>query len=252
MADYQKISVSTQGLTFFNEDRIILKLTYLDDAMTVTMMFPQIVDGKATYPKELRQQVLISAQNISALQQLVIDAILPAYEKGSTKDVGVFTTRAKDQMFEVFTQGGTMFVMIHDKIENRVPQNTYMFKFDKTMIVTDYDIAAVSCNTSEIDAQFTLFVKALESFVDLCSGVTAHQYQHKQSWHLENIKKHLNALNNKLGLGIEYPNKNTNYNSGFESGNSYNTTQGNSDVTNVTHGTMNDLFPGMGDELPFK
>ena len=52
MADYSKPSISTHSLPFFNEERLMLKIVYLDDAITASICVPQIVDGKASYPKE--------------------------------------------------------------------------------------------------------------------------------------------------------------------------------------------------------
>lgn len=253
MADYTRPSISTHSITFFNEDRIMLKVIYLDDAITVGIYLPQIVDGKASYPKEMRHQVLLNQQNVAALYDMIVKYVIPAFDRGENKDAGVFTTRNKNQMIEAYTQGGSFFVVIHDEIENRVPKNSYLFKFDKTMVIKDYDIAAVSFQTEEVDAQFTLFVKALEAFANLSNGITAHEYQYRQSYFIDQVKQTFNALNTKLGLGLNKTYNNTGNNAsygGFDSGNSYNTNQPASPVQ-VHEGSMNDLFPGMGDSLPF-
>ena len=254
MADYTKPSVSTHSITLFNEDRTMLKIIYLDDALTVGIYLPQIVDGKASYPKEMRHQVLLNQQNVAALYDAIIAEIMPAFDRGENRDAGVFTNRNKSQMFEAYTQGGSFFVIIHDEIENRIPKNSYVFKFDKTPVIKEYDVNAVSFKIDEVDAQFTLFVKSLEAFANLSNGITAHEYQYRQSYFIDQVRKTFNALNTKFGLGLNTGYGNNGGNAaaggGFETGNSYNNGSAPSPVQ-VVQGSMNDLFPGMGDELPF-
>lgn len=253
MADFQKVSISTNSLSFFNEDRVLLKLTYLEDAITVSFMFPQIVDGKAKYPKELRHQCLVSQNNIVSFHERIMSEVIPAFDKGQEKHVGIFTNRNKTQILEAYTQGGFFFVVLHDEIENRIPKTSYVFKFDKTQVVEDYDINAVSFNIVEVDAQFTLFLKAFEAFTNFSNGITTHEYRYRNSWFNDNIKKHLDAMNLKLGLGIPtYTPNHSDASSGFDSGNSYNPQDnGAGAAVQVYQGSMNDLFPGAG-ELPFR
>ena len=258
MAEFQKTQISTNSLSFFNDDRVLLKMTYLEDAITVGIYFPQVVDGKATYPKEMRHQVLLNQKNVAAMNELIIHHILPAYNLGESKDVGVFTNRNSTQMFEIMVQGGNIIAIIHDEIENRVPKHTYMFKFDKTRVIMDYNVEALSFKTEEVDAQFFLFMKALSSFVELSNGITAHEYRYRNMYFNDQVRKHLDALNTKLGLGIQGYSSNAgtgngNFRaSGFESGNSYNPMETMGSPVEVHQGTMNDLFPGSGDDVPFR
>lgn len=253
MADFQKITISTNSLSIFNEERVLLKLTYLEDALTIAIYLPQVVDGKATYPKEMRHQALLNKENVVALNRLTVEQVIPAFTEGRNKDVGVFTNRNKTQMVETYTQGGSFFVVIHDEIVNRIPTNSYLFKFDKTPVIQDYDIGAVSFKTDEVDADFYLFLKTLDAFENLCNGITAHEYRYRNAYFNDLVKKYLDALNLKLGLGIQtyQPNNNFDSKSGFESGNSYNPNGGAGAAIQVHQGSMNDLFPGVGDELPF-
>lgn len=249
--NYQKPSISTNSVAFFNEERVMLKVVYFDDAMTVSIFLPQIVDGKATYPKEMRHSVLVNQANVTAWHSLIMDEILPAYERGENKDAGVFTNRHKSQMVEVMVMGGDFYVVIHDGIENRIPKNTYTFKFEKTTVIKNYDVAAVSFETEDLDAEFSLFVKALEAFENLSNGITAHEYQYRQSYFINNLMKYLYAMNDKLGLGVYRPDYSSgNISGGFDNGS--NSTIGNQ--VEVHQGSMNDLFQGMGggDELPFQ
>ena len=205
---------------------------------------------KRSTENEKSRWKLLNQNNIAALHDAIVNELLPAYEKGQNKDVGVFTNRNKTQMFEAMVIGGEFFVCIHDEIENRIPKNTYMFKFDKTDIVEDYDPKAVSCKITQVDAQFTLFVKCLEAFENLGNGITAHEYQVRQSYFVDQIRQYLNALNTKLNLGISRPSYNNSSNSnsgGFDSGNY---SSSNPNPVAVREGSMNDLF-GNGDELPF-
>lgn len=253
MADFQKTTVSTNSLSFFNEEKVLLKLTYLEDALTISINYPEVTDGKAKYPQNLRHQALLNQNNVVALHRLTIEHVIPAFAEGRNKDVGVFANRNKTQMVETYTQGGSFFVVIHDEIENRIPKNSYVFKFDKTPVIQDYDIGAVSFKTEEVDAQFFLFIKALEAFENLSNGITAHEYRYRNSWFNDHVRKYLEALNLKLGLGMQtyQPNNNYDAKSGFESGNSYNPNSAAGAVIQVHQGSMNDLFPGAGDELPF-
>lgn len=250
MADFsQKVKVSTHSIAFFNEDRAMLKIVYLEDAITISINFPSIVDGKVSYPQEMRHSVLLNQNNVSALYTMIMEHVFPAFEAGNNKDVGVFTNRNKTQMFEAVTKGGSFFVMIHDEIESRIPKNTYIFKFDKTQVITDYDIEAVSFHTEDLDAQFAVFCKVLESFTLLSNGITAHEYQYRQSYFIDQIKQLASAMNTKFNLGTGYQrsgSSNSYGNSGFDS-----VTSGS--PVEVKEGTMNDIMGGiMGDELPFR
>lgn len=251
MADFsQRVKVSTQGIAFFNEEKAMLKIVYLEDAVTVSINYPLITDGKTTYPQEMRHSVLINQNNVAALVKLICEVIIPSYEKGENKDAGVFTNRARTQMFEVLEKGGTFFAVIHDEIENRIPKNTYIFKFDKTMTIQDYDTEALSFNSEELDAQFYVFCKVLESFMLLGNGVTAHEYQYRQSYFIDQVRRLITALDTRFNLGIGYKRTSdgtNNYgNSGF----------GTPPETTQVHETsmdnlMNSIMPGSDDQLPF-
>lgn len=251
MADVnQRIKVSTNSLSIFNEDRQMLKLQFIEESMVVTICNPEFANEKLTYPQQMRHSVMVTQSNAAAFYDIITRIILPAYESGNRKDAGIFTNRNKTQMLEVMVEGGTFFAIIHDEIENRVPKNTYTFKFDKTMVITDYDIQAVSFKTEEIDASFTIFCKAFEAFQDLCSGVTAHQYQLRHNYYIEQIRKLITALDNKFNLGIAYKNGNyvrpNNTNGGFTSNNeSYSPVE-------VHESTMDSIMGQLSDELPFK
>lgn len=245
MADYnQRIKVSTNSLSFFNEERQMLKLSFLEDSVVVSICNPEFANEKLSYPQQMRHSVLVNQNNASALYDIITRIIIPAYEAGNSKDAGIFTNRAKTQMLEVMVEGGSFFVVIHDEIENRIPKNSYTFKFDKTTIITDYDIKAVSFKTEEVDASFTVFAKAFEAFQNLSNGITAHEYQYRQSYYIEQIRKLITALDTKFNLGIAYKNGNYNKpNSGFNEGYS---------PAEVRESTMDSIMGALTDEIPFK
>lgn len=261
MADFQKVEVSTNSLSFFNNERVLLKLTFLGDALTVGIWFPEVVDGKATYPKALRHQVILTKENVESLTRDAMKDFIPKLEDPeSVKGIGtgVFTNRNSTQVMTIWAEGGIIQLQIADEIENRIPKNVYMYKFEKTRVIKNYNISAVSFEIEEIDAQFFLFFKTLLSFTDLCSGITAHEYRLRNQYFNDSVRKHLEALNLKFGLGIQGYNPNSNGGgsssfggSNFESGNSYNTMENMGSPVAVTQGSMNDLFPGAGPELPF-
>ena len=228
MADYSnQPSVNTYSLSFFNDDKIMMKIIFFNDSLTVNICIPTVEGGKTTYPKDNRHSVVLKPRDVVAIHQLIMDEVLPAYSQGKAKDVGVFTNRDKTQMFEAVTTGGELYVVIHDKIANRVPAVSYMFKFNKVDIVKNYNIEAVSCDIEQIDAEFALFVKILESFADMCSGITAHEEHMRYSYFMDTVKSYLNAFNTKfnLGLGKGYS---SSANSGFDQ--DFNTPVGNNPV----------------------
>ena len=196
--------ITTNGMTLFDENGVMLRLDFLDDALSVQIGFPDIVDGKRKYPTEKRQSLIVTNDRVSALYDIVINKVLPAIEAGKDYDGGIFTSKRKDGVFEVAVQSGEPYLMYHKDIDaDRKPKATYIFKFDKTSIIEKYNVESTEFEQCEVHAKFTLFVKLLEGFVLLSNNITTHSYRHANKYTTDKIFLYLNEIAKKMGLTVE-------------------------------------------------
>lgn len=174
---YNRIDVTTAMMTIW--DSITgnqLKLSLLNNGLGIAIWLPHAdPSGYRKYPTENRYNVIVNSKGCIALEKVIMDVILPAYEKGTDARAGVFTNNNNSNMLEVEVRDGFFFVTIYRGIDpvSRLPKDTIKFKFESTNIVDSYNSANGEMEITPIQADFFIFAKAITAFNSLTGGYYA-------------------------------------------------------------------------------
>jgi hypothetical protein len=238
-----KMSISTNSITFFDHNSIMLKLGFLDESLSIGIWEPKVDPntGKKTYPMEMRNNFILTAQRVEALYDLIMARIIPAVKENKEYNAGVFTSNKRDRIFEIHHKESIIYAYFHNNIDqDRHPQSTLVFEFPKTTAIQGYDPKTGDYNLEDMNSAFYLFVKALDSFLHDVSNSSTHSFRYANRFTTDKVFTYLKELALKLGVSI--PTYSRQSNSGFNE--SYNTsTAGESvEIANLpTMETVNDI-----------
>lgn len=216
---FQKNRVSTSGITLFDENGIMLKLSYLDDSFSLVLGEPRVADnGKRSYPEDLRHPFILTLDRAQALyENIILRKVLPAIESGEDYNGGVFLNKRKDSIFEVHLQSGDLYLVYYKDIgEDRTPGSTLAFKCQKTQIIESYHPDGTSFEQSSIEAYFMVFVKYLESGIFDMFNSSTHAYRKANYFTTNRIFTLLESICTKLGISIENRSYGNRSNTGFD------------------------------------
>lgn len=201
-----KDQVTTSGVSIFDDAGNWLKLGYLDDSLSLMICEPTTDDnGKRSYPQPSRKPFIITLDRASALhEKIIVEKVLPAIEKGEDYNGGVFLNKRKDAIFEIRIQGGEIYGIYHKDIgEDRTPKESHVFHFQKTSIVEIYNPDGTSFEQSNVEGQFILFCKYIESGVFDLHKSAAHAIRKGNQYTTSKIFDYLAGIAAKLGVTIE-------------------------------------------------
>lgn len=172
-----QISVNTSMMTIWDSTSgAQLKLSLLNNGLGVAIWLPFTgADGSRKYPTENRFSTVLSQKNALAMEKLIDDYIIPAYEKGANTHMGVFTNGSHSVMLEIEVRDGTFYLLMHRGCDpaTRITKDTIRFKFDSVMITDNYDSSNGEMNVIPIQADFFVFAKAVSAYNDLAGGMFA-------------------------------------------------------------------------------
>lgn len=208
--------ISTSGMTLFDENGMMLRLSYLDDSFSLVFGESQEENGKRTYPQTMRHALLMTADRGAVLlDDIIIKKALVALEEGEDYNGGVFLNRRKDAILEIRIQQGDIYLCYHKDIgEDRQPKESYVFKFNKTAMVENYKTDGTSFDQSNVEGYFTLFCKYLDAGVYEVHNAGTHSYRRVMNTSNSRIFQYLEGIAAKLGVSVERPGYNRG-NSGF-------------------------------------
>ena len=223
---FQPNRVTTSGMTLFDENGIMLRMSYLDDSLSFIIGESITNDmGKRSYPQEKRHPFIITMDRAAVLYEtIIVQKVLPAIENNQNYNGGVFLNRRKDSIFEIRVQNGEVYLCFYKGIdENRVPKESYVFKCQKTPIIEGYSTDGSSDFTQdEVQSFFLLFCKYLDAGIYDVHNSSAHSFRRNSN----SIFNYLKGIAAKLGVSLE--NRSQQSTSGFM-----------------------DIPDNSGDELPF-
>jgi hypothetical protein len=199
--------ISTTGITLFDENSVMLRLSYLDDTLSITIGMPKASDtGKNSYPEDMRYSFLITADRAAALyHHIILNGAAKAIEEGTEFCRGLFLNKGKSAVMQIRVQDGEAYLVFCKNInDQRVAENSYVFHFSKTESITDYDEKTGSFTSKEsIDGQFFLFCKYIESGVYEVSNAGTHSFRKGNRYTTNSIFNYLKAIAAKLGVTPE-------------------------------------------------
>lgn len=175
--NFNRIDVSTSMMTIW--DSVTgnqLKLSLLNNGLGIAIWIPFAdPSGYRKYPTDNRYNVVVNSKGCVALEKVINDIIIPAYERGTDAHAGVFTNNNNSNMLEIEVKDGIFFVTIHRGIDpvSRLPKDTIKFKFESTNIVDNYNAANGEMEITPIQADFFIFAKAVFAYNNLSGGYYA-------------------------------------------------------------------------------
>lgn len=195
-------NVTTGLLSFFSADdsHMMLKINAMDNAMGISFCLPeQNASGKTTYPNNLRKNILLTLERVSALYHKISDVIMPAYKAGQAKKSGIFINRAQDTMLEIAVDSEGVFgLFLYEHVTTLSGlEPTKAFIFPMVEMYDDINPTTGGANVTLINAHFMLFATALGEFSKMYvsgHGARATNYYtiSKIFEYLETIAAHFN------------------------------------------------------------
>lgn len=202
---FQHNKVTTSGMTLFDEAGLMLRLSYLDDSLSLVIGQPSVDDsGKRKYPQEMRHPFIITIDRATALYTSIIPKVMKALEDGEDYNGGVFLNKAKTAIFEIRVQSGDVYLIYYKNIgSDRKPGETFAFKCQRTQIIESYNPDGSSFDQSSVEGYFAVFCKYIESGIyDLHCG-SGHSVRKATAYMTTSIFNYLKAISAKLGVTVE-------------------------------------------------
>lgn len=213
---FQPNKITTNGITLWDDNGMMLRLSYLDDSFSIQISDPFTSEtGKRTYPEKNRHNMLVTADRASALYHEVIQKmILPAYEEGKDMSRGVFLNRGKTAILEVRVQQGEFYLIYYKDIdEDRKAKENYAFHFTKTDLIEEYKFETGEfAGQQSVEGTFFVFCKYLDMGINELCKPSAHAVRCATNYTTSSIFNYLRAISQKLGVTVESTYKR---NSGF-------------------------------------
>lgn len=204
---FQPNKITTNGATLWDESGMMLRLSYLDESFSIQISTPFVSEtGKKTYPEKNRHNLLLTADRAAALyHEVILNQILPAYERGENLSKGVFLNRGKTAILEVRVQDGEFYLIYYKDIdEDRKAKSNYAFHFAKTDLIEDYKFETGEfAGQRSADGWFYIFAKYLEMGIyELCKP-SGHAVRAATSYTVTAIFNYLKSISQKLGVVVE-------------------------------------------------
>lgn len=233
---YDANRVSTVGLTIFDNESMMMRLSYLGDALSIMIAEPENNNGKNSYPEKNRHSTLITSERAAALyDEIILKGVIPALEKGEDYSMGIFLNQKKTSILQIRVQDKEIYLVLCLNInEERVSENSYVFHFQKTDVISDYNPNGSFESQDKVEGYFYLFVKWLENGVGAITGAAGHSMRKANSYTTNSFFNYAKSIAAKLGVT---PPNNNNYRSNNGGGSD-------------TSGFMN-IPEGSPDEMPF-
>ena len=208
---YSRIDVTTSMMTIW--DSVTgnqLKLSLLNNGLGIAIWLPHAdPSGYRKYPTENRYNVIVNSKGCMALEKVINDIIIPAYERGNNAHAGVFTNNNNSNMLEIEVKDGLFFVTIHRGIDpvSRLPKDTIRFKFESTNIVDNYNAANGEMEITPVQADFFIFAKAITAYNSLAGGYyAAHGTSMATAYHNTRYMEYLRSIAEAVHAQLPAPN----------------------------------------------
>lgn len=196
---YNKIDVSTSMMTIWDSvSGNQLKLSLLNNGLGIAIWLPHTdPSGYRKYPTDNRYNIVINPKGCIALEKIINDTIIPAYERGTDAHAGVFTNNNNTNMLELEVRDGFFFIVIHRGIDpvSRLPKDSIKFKFESTNVVDNYNSANGEMEITPIQADFFIFAKAVFAYNNLAGGYyAAHGTSMASAYHNTRYMEYLRSI----------------------------------------------------------
>lgn len=202
---FVQLHTSTNGMTFFGKDGVMLKVNFYDDCVSLQFLLPVMDEneGKRKYPKENRPNFILTKERVSGWVDLLQNNFLSALASGKSYAGGPFINNSKTSLVDVVYKPEENEICLRycvDIDENRIPKKVYEFEFQKLVNIENYDPTSGEFSVSESHAQFLLFYKALDMFCNSITMAQAHADKFCKEYYNTRLTKQIADFAYKMGL----------------------------------------------------
>lgn len=211
----QRSSVTTSMLSLWDANQSGLKLNVaaLDSGLSLAFWVPHVgSDGKRTYPREQRFSTILTLRNTMAIETMIKDNILTAYENGKDSHCSIFTNSSRSTLLEIACSEGEFFATLYLNVDpaSGISQSSVKFKFESTAYNTAYDQTTGVFSTTQVQADFFIFLKTIEGFNKLCAGTVAgHGSRMASSFDTTRLMSYIQSIANAVHAQLPAPSYNT-------------------------------------------
>lgn len=198
--------VNTVGLTLFDEQGMMLRCSYLGDTLNIILAEPMKTDtGKNTYPDKARHSILLTTDRVATLyQEIISKELVEAINKGEDFKEGVFLNKRKESILQIRYENGEIYLVLCTDIdEKRISKNSYVFHFNKTDVIYDYDPTGTYTSQGTKNGMFFVFAEYLRAGLEALTGAGGHAIRKVDTWSRTQIFNYLKGIAAKLGVTVE-------------------------------------------------
>ena len=254
-----KMNVSSFGLTFFNDDNMMLQITFLNDSLSVSFR-KGVVDpatGKTRYPKDatgaMTNSTLLTPELAATLYEVLVNNFIPWYADGKYNEkghsVGIFTNRMRNRLLDVYAGPDSKYPQIRlfsNINEDRIPGESYVFTCRPSGYIEDYQPGGNDFKVDEFNGQFAMFIKCLSTFLEAITKAHHHADAVGGSYDKNKVMDYLSKIGNKIGLmeSLTRPQYQQSTSSNFNMGNTNAMMQADTSTPPITQmGNLDDMLP---------
>lgn len=222
-----KLTINTNGVTFFGTDDTMLKMGFYDTCMTIGFWsgVRDSATNKLSFPKEARISAMLTPATSMGLETVLNTRFLPKMSEGKAYKGGVFTNKAKTSVIDIeIGEDGKARLYYYREIDSdRHPKFTNIFEFPKEVIIEDYNATSGEFNITEVNSYLYLFIKAVVAFNDTCNAANAHAERLANAYSNKSITTYLTKIAAKLGIQTDsYQKSSGGFDNSFENNDAVN------------------------------
>ena len=229
---FQQIHTTTNTMTMFSGDTM-LKIALYDQSISLAFINAVTgVDGKRTFPKENAIKMVVTADRVAALFEIMKNRTMLALEDNISRSDSILCNKDGSNMLcvEVSPEMLISLIAYTGIDENRIPKNTVKFQFQDTIALKNYnpENGEFEADDKPIRSQCILFMKALEHFISAHSGAETHFSSFYNRYHDKRFINSIDGIATKLGAAtVSGPSVNNPFNNNIpgasvQSGGSFN------------------------------
>ena len=196
-------SVSSSLISMFDENSNQLRVAGYDSGLQLAIWIPERNDGHVTYPKEKRFSVILSQEAAAVLDHVVNRELIAAIEQNQTFRKGIVTNRSATNIVDLIRdEQGDVYLQIHKELDmNKVPKYTFVYKFDKSNIIQNYDPSTGEFEVKQADVQLAMFCNTISAYNGIAMAA-GHGSRVAMNYSIGRMYQYLQAIAQKLGAAV--------------------------------------------------
>lgn len=210
---YYNIDKRTDSCTLFSDSGVMLKCTFVNDALSLSFCLPTIdpATGKPKYPKENKVNTVLTRDRIAAMTDTIEKHFIPKTEAGQHYNFGVWTNKDHNTIVVLTSDAEGDALVVHNGITNAsggIPTKSIRFDFhEDALILENYNPLNGQGDPLVLRVQLFVFCRLLNVAYDASFNAAAQEIKNGMKYEMNKLENDLSTITARLG-GI--PNDPTN------------------------------------------